>query len=124
MLRRTVLLVAFACLGAWLALVSIRLAYECRRRVVVLLTHVVVISGRARVGVRWRGVLSYASTPTVAGRTVGVKSVSYVPGSSSPCAVMRGSWVSFPLMRMKMVCFFQRIRQGCVTCFCRLRFFV
>lgn len=44
MLRRTVLLVAFACLGARLALASIHLAYECRRRVVVLPTHVVVIS--------------------------------------------------------------------------------
>lgn len=54
MSRRTVLLVAFVAWALGSALVSIHLAYECTRGVVVLSTHVVVISGRARVGVRWR----------------------------------------------------------------------
>lgn len=60
----------------------------------------------------------------LAGRTVRVKPVPYAPGPSSPCAVRRGSWVSFPSIMTKIVYFSQRIKQGCVTYFCRLRFLV
>ena len=38
-------------------------------------------------------------------RTVRVKPVPYAPGPSSPCAVRRGSWVSFPSIMTKMVYF-------------------
>ena len=39
-------------------------------------------------------------------RTVRVKPVPYAPGPSSPCAVRRGSWVSFPSIMTKMVYFY------------------
>ena len=48
--------------------------------------------------------LSYARVAAPR-RTVRVKPVPYAPGPSSPCAVRRGSWVSFPSIMTKMVYF-------------------
>ena len=104
--RRPALLVAFACLGAGRRL-FVSFVYGCARGVAVSSPPRHCNIGRMLlwVGLGVGGSRASLLLSLVTGRAVGVVPVSYVPGLSSPCAVRRGSWVSFPSIVTKMVCF-------------------